>query len=234
MRQKLHSITRSLRLPSICTLCNQFHKGTLAVCSHCIDYIKPLGITCTYCAYPLSDGSYLVCGKCIKNPPYFDKALIAYSFEEPLRSLLHHFKYYNGLYLGSFLGFLMLKAFKDRTDPPQCLIPVPMHPEKLKQRGFNQAAVLTKIIARVLQLPYDLSSCQKISNTVPQASLNGEQRLKNLNNSFFCKPLNFDHVVLIDDLLTTGATVNELAHTLKKNGVKRVDVLCCARTIGKN
>jgi ComF family protein len=199
-----------------------------------MEFIKPLGPACQYCAHPLPEAHYLVCGQCIKNPPHFDKALIAYIFEEPLRSLLHHFKYHNGLYLSSFLSQLMLNALTDQTEKPQCLIPVPLHPKRLKHRGFNQAAILTKLLARQLKLPFDLTSCQKLINTAPQASLNSEQRQKNLRKAFHCNPLPYEHVTVIDDLLTTGCTANEIALTLKKAGVKRVDIWCCARTIAKD
>ena len=156
-----------------------------------------------------------------------------YQFEEPLRTLLHQFKYHNGLYLTKFLSQLILNAYHTNPTKPQCLIPVPMHPEKLKLRGFNQAAVLTKHVARALNLPYDLYHCQKQINTVPQASLNGEQRQKNLHKAFHVNPLPYEHVALIDDLLTTGSTANELAFTLKKAGIKTVDIWCCARAINK-
>jgi ComF family protein len=231
VRQKLLSITQSLCLPSICSLCRQFHKSNLAVCAPCIEFLKPLETTCQHCAYPLADDNYLVCGQCIKNPPHFSKAIIAYVFEEPLRSLMHQFKYNNGLYLGAFFSHLMLHAFKKQAIKPDCLIPVPMHPKRLKQRGFNQAAVLTQLLARILQLPYDLSSCKKILNTAPQANLNGEERKKNLHNAFYTAPLPYEHVVVVDDLMTTGNTANELARTLKKSGVKTVDIWCCARTV---
>ncbi|CEG57712.1 ComF family protein [Legionella fallonii] len=233
MRQKLLSIAQTLRLPSICTLCNQFHKSSLAVCSYCAKYIKPLGLACRSCAYPLPDEGYMLCGQCIKKPPAFNNALIHYIFEEPLRSLLHQFKYHNGLYLTSFLGQLMLHSIQKQPIAAQCLIPVPMHPQRLKQRGFNQAVVLAKFLSRKLNLPYDPVSCQKIINTQPQASLDSEQRKKNLRKAFRVHPLPYQHVVLIDDLLTTGSTANELARAIKKTGVKQVDVWCCARTISK-
>lgn len=233
MRQKLSSISQSLRLPSICVLCNQFHKSSYAVCSNCIEFIVPIGESCCYCAQPLYDTSYLVCGQCIKSPPHFDGAVIAYRFEEPLRSLLHQFKYHNGLYLTSFLGQLMLNAWHLKPRGSPCFIPVPMHPQRLKLRGFNQAAVLTRYLARTLKAPFDLSSCQKIINTAPQASLDGEARQKNLRHAFQAKPIAYSHVVLIDDLLTTGNTANALAYVLKKAGVERVDIWCCARTVIK-
>lgn len=206
----------------------------MAICSHCIELMPLLGPACSHCANPLPDTAYLVCGSCIKKKPYFDYTLINYSFAEPLRSLLHQFKYHNGLYLSTFLSHLILNSVKYHTPKPQCLIPVPMHSQRIKQRGFNQAAILTKIIAKKLQIPFNLYSCQKIINTVPQASLDGEQRQKNLYQAFKTTKIPYYHVAIIDDLLTTGCTANELAYTLKKSGVKQVDVWCCARTIRDN
>jgi len=234
VRQKLLSVTQSIRLPSICIICNQFHKSSLAVCSYCIELITPLGPACRHCAYPLPDESYLICGACIKKPPHFERTLINYKFAEPLRSLLHHFKYRNGLYLASFLCHLMLNALQNNDCRPQCIIPVPMHPKRIRQRGFNQAAVLAQFLAKRLDLPCDLHSCRKIKNTAPQASLDGEQRQKNLRHAFHTAPLRYQHIALVDDLLTTGCTANELALTLKKSGVQQVDIWCCARTVGKD
>lgn len=233
MRQKIWSLTQKLRLSSICALCNQFHDSKIAVCSHCIELMPLLGPSCHYCAYPLPDMHYLICGQCIKKKPYFDRTIVNYTFEEPLRSLLHHFKYRNELYLGTFLSCLILKSVQTHTNLPQCLIPIPMHPQRIKLRGFNQAAILARLLAKKLQLPYDLSSCQKILNTMPQASLDSKQRQKNLRHAFRTKKIPYQHVALIDDLLTTGYTANELALTLKKSGVKQVDVWCCARTVNK-
>lgn len=233
MFHKLAIIAQSLRLPSICLFCNQFHKSALAVCAECTTYIKPLGPACQQCAYPLPDDNYLICGKCIKKPPAFDKAIIAYRFEEPLRSLLHRFKYNNSLYLANFLSQLMLNAFQNAATTTQCLIPVPMHPLRLRSRGFNQAAVLTKLLARNLNLPYDLKSCQKVHNTLPQASLGSKERKTNLHKAFKVERIPYQHITLIDDLLTTGYTANEIALTLKKSGVEKVDIWCCARAVSK-
>ena len=104
-----------------------------------------------------------------------------------------------------------------------------MHPIRLRQRGFNQAAELAKQLAHTLNLPFDLFSCKKIINTAAQAGLNEQQRRKNLRDAFEAKPLPYQHITLVDDLLTTGSTANDLAKVLKKQGVTRVDVWCCAR-----
>jgi ComF family protein len=128
----------------------------------------------------------------------------------------------------------MLQAFQRKPSLSQCFIPVPMHSQRVKYRGFNHAAILAKRLALALNRTYDLTSCKKIVNTIPQAQLDGEQRQTNLRKAFYVDPLPFEHVTLIDDLLTTGSTANELALTLKKAGVKKVDIWCCARAIVKN
>ena len=229
MRHRMVSISQWFQLPSICALCNQYHRGRLAVCAECLELLTPIGPACYHCALPLPDDDFLVCGHCCKKKPYFHHVIAAYRFEEPLRTLLHEFKYHDGLYLSSFLATLILNAIPTDAAKTQCLIPVPMHPKRLRQRGFNHAAELAKQLGRALKLPYKLSQCKKIINTVPQVSLNERQRQQNLRNAFLAEPLPYQHVTLIDDLLTTGSTANELAKILKKQGVARVDVWCCAR-----
>ena len=106
-----------------------------------------------------------------------------------------------------------------------------MHYKRLRQRGFNQAAELAKQLGKTLKLPYDLYQCKKIRNTPPQASLDARQRQKNLHDAFLAAPIPYQHITLVDDLITTGNTVNELAKSLKMQGVDRVDVWCCAKAV---
>lgn len=233
MRHKLLSIAQSMRLPSICVLCNQFHANRTAVCSFCMGLLPRLGTCCHHCAHPLFTDDYPICGLCIKNPPFFDEAVVSYSFTEPLRSLLHQFKYYNKLYLGSFFSQLILNGWQQTQPHPQCLIPVPMHAQKIKARGFNQTIILTRLLARKLKIPANFTQCKKIINTAAQANLTREERQKNVRGVFQVKPVPYEHVALVDDLLTTGSTANELARSLKNAGVKRVDIWCCARTINQ-
>ncbi len=231
MHQTLVSITQRLSLPAICALCKQYYRGAEAVCHECIALFQRIESACCYCAYPLPDNDFPVCGHCSKEKPVFDQALIAYRYEEPLRGLIHQFKYHQNLYLASLFTRLIQDAVNTNQTLPQCLIPVPLHPKRMKERGFNQAAVLTRQLARRLHIPYKINACQKIKNTSPQVSLDYKQRKANLKHAFRAKPLKMRHVALIDDLLTTGSTANELAKTLKLAGVERVDVWCCARAV---
>lgn len=212
----------------ICILCQQYHQHQDAVCPFCCALLVPLGFHCQYCALPLSTGESAVCGECCLARPNVDRVITAYHYAEPLRSLLHSFKYSQGLYLTSFLINLMLQApFElSQTD---CLIPVPMHPKRLRQRGYNQAAVLAKQLSHQLNVPYVVTGCKKVLNTLPQAGLDSRQRRMNLKGAFVSKQLDYQRVTLIDDLYTTGSTAHEIAKTLKKQGVEKVDIWCCAR-----
>lgn len=231
MLQIFASITQRLRFPTVCLLCKQYQRDAQFICKECLCLFKSIKYGCKYCACPLPDAHFPVCGACSTKQPDFDRAIIAYPYEEPLRTLIHQFKYQEKLYLVSFLSQLMLPFLKECDEIPQCLIPVPMHPQRLKQRGFNQAAVLTKSLAKKMHIPYQLQGCQKIINTKPQASLDKKQRAKNLRQAFTVNTLPYQHIALVDDLLTTGNTANELARAFKKKGVLRVDVWCCARAV---
>lgn len=231
MRQKIASITQALRLPSVCVLCSQYHREPYAVCTHCTSLIKAIGPRCQHCAMPLPDESFPVCGICIKKRPKLDRVYTAYCFEEPLRTLIHEFKYSQGFYLRSMLVQLILDALTPDALNTECLIPVPLHKKRLQERGFNQAAILAKFLSKKTKRPYQLNLCEKMIHTKPQAGLEAKERQQNLTNAFQAQSTPFKHITLIDDLLTTGSTANELAHTFKAKGVIRVDLWCCARVI---
>ncbi len=228
---KLSIITQWLksRLSRCCVLCTQYHQRSDALCSACHEWLQPTAFSCDICATPLPPSQFLTCGSCIRKKPNFDYVIAPYPFEEPLRTLLHEFKYRQGLYLNSYLAKLIMQHLPPAALQTQCLIPVPIHRKKLIERGFNQAAELTKYLGKTLGIPYQLDACQKIIHTLPQAGLNATQRKRNLTQAFAAEALPFQHITLIDDLLTTGSTVNELAKIFKRQGVARVDVWCCAR-----
>lgn len=230
VRQKIASITQWWRIPSVCALCNHYHLDSQAVCKLCTRLFVRIDQGCAICRLPLIDNQFLQCGHCIKKKPAFDKVITSYSFEEPLRTLLHDFKYHSALYLRNFMTELMLDSLTENTISPGCLVPVPMHPTRLKERGFNHAALLAKSLAKRLKTPCNLDLCRKKVNSVAQAGLSSKMRHRNIKNTFHAKPNTYTHITLVDDLLTTGSTVNELAKTLKRSGVSRVDIWCLART----
>ena len=128
------------------------------------------------------------------------------------------------------LANLMVLRKPVLTTLPDCIMPVPLHRQRLRQRGFNQAVELARPLARELNLPLDLSSCFRVRATLPQTGMKAAQRRRNLRGVFqFSNDKNYRYVVLFDDVMTTGATLNEIAQLLKRNGVQRVEVWSLAR-----
>ncbi len=230
MRHNTASITQWLSLPAICSLCKQYFYGSSALCSPCIQMMPVLSFACTQCATPLPNPTHRLCGNCIVHPPKFDRVVTGFQFTEPLRSLVHQFKYHNALYLKKFLAQLMLTNLRENPFDIECLVPVPMHAARIRQRGFNPAVELSKILAKKCGVPLDLRLCSKTNNTENQANLRYQERVRNLKNCFTTKPNTYRHVTLVDDILTTGSTANELADGLKASGVTQVSVWCLART----
>jgi len=234
MFQSLASITRHFRLPHACAVCESPHRGPFTVCTHCEPLLKKNTYPCEICGLPLANETYPYCGECIQEKPAFDSTFAPLLYEEPLRTLIHQFKYHTGLYLKTYLAHLMNQALPSHFQNANCLIPVPLHPIRLKERGYNHTHELAKTLSHLTKIKLNAHICTKKRNTLPQAHLDHKTRQKNLHNAFAIRPHAYQHIILIDDVLTTGSTANELAHLFKKSGVKRVDVWCCARAAPKN
>ena len=128
---------------------------------------------------------------------------------------------------------LLARAYKKHIDKEgiaDCLLPVPLHKRRLRKRGFNQSSELVRTLAIGLRIPVVLEGVDRVRQTESQTGLDARQRVRNIRGAFSLVPgFNYEHVLIIDDVVTTGSTVNELARLLKKNGVKRVGVLSLAR-----
>jgi ComF family protein len=190
----------------------------------------PLGPACKQCATPLPDAHITRCGHCIKHPPPLDAVFAPYQFEAPLRTLLHDFKYREKLHLSLFFTKHMQYTPPEFNPSNTCLIPIPLHKKRMRTRGFNQAAVLATDLAQQLNLPCLIQHIQKTKNMPPQAALAAKERKQNIRDTFSIKPITYAHVILIDDLITTGSTANELAHQLKSQGTEQVSLWCVAKT----
>lgn len=229
MRQKINSISHWFRLPVVCIFCGSYFKGNESICIDCCALLTPIQFSCQLCCLPLVDDKFLLCGHCIRQKPAFDAVYCHYHYDAFLRYILHEYKYNNALYLRTFIVKRMLDALPVNFSS-QCLVPVPIHTSKLKQRGFNQAVLLAKLLGNYLNIPVNISLCRKIKPTPSQVTLNRKQRRNNVKNTFLATCAPYEHITLVDDLLTTGATTNELAKIIKQQGVKKVDVWCLART----
>lgn len=213
-------------MPNECFVCGQ-GAGFALVCGACRTSLPALAAACPVCAIP--SGEDLVCGSCQRVEPAFDATAAALPYVFPVDRLVRALKYGRRLALARFLsGLLEPLAPLAGAD---VVVPMPLHPARLRERGFNQAAEIARPLARAWGLPFETASVERVRDTAPQASLPWLERRRNLRGAFRCHG-SFEGrtVVVIDDVMTTGATLDELARTLKSHGAARVENRVVART----
>ena len=221
----LSQLTQQL-LPQSCFLCGD--TSIQPICASCLADLPHQVIRCSCCAKPWS--TIAICDECQSQPPPYTRTQTIFSYTYPVSQLIIAVKFQQNLVILKFLGELMGQRLI--TQPrPQVLIPVPLHLARLRQRGYNQSLELAKGIAKQTGIPIAVQVCQRIRNTLPQTTLSGKQRQTNVKGAFEIIKIASDwqHVALIDDVMTTGSTVAELARIFRKAGVRRVDIWCCAR-----
>lgn len=203
------------------------------LCQPCHDALKKTENQC-YCCAKQFEHEHLImqlCGDCLNKPPAFDRTYAPYLHQGAIRYLINQCKF-NGAYKHTrLLGLLLANYLHEQLDTlPELIIPVPLHPKRYRQRGYNQTLEIGKVIARKLSIPLDNSCCMHIKNTPHQISLSAKQRHKNIKNAFqLVTTPEAKHIAILDDVITTGATANELAKTLRNAGVSQVDIWVCAR-----
>jgi len=219
-----------------CLLCDETADGIPPVCTACEIELPWLGDHCQTCALPLPVAG-LTCGHCLKQPPAFEQVIAPWTYSFPVDSLItrfkHNAKWPFGRLLAELLAQYLQHRFEDDLLRPHALIPVPLANRRLRQRGFNQAAMLAHWLSTSLDIPCDERLLLRTQDTDAQQALNAEARRNNLRNAFALAPgavVNGRHLALIDDVLTTGATAQALARLLIEAGAARVDVYCLART----
>jgi ComF family protein len=207
-----------------CLLCGG-EGGPELLCAACIAELPALPRSCPRCALPSPAGA--VCGSCLTHPPHFDATLALWRYEFPCDGLVQALKYRARLALAGFFA----RSLASRTMPEvDLIVPMPLHPRRLAERGFNQALE----IARHLGRPIAPRGVLRVKHTPPQTELPYEERANNVRGAFLCKlDLTGARVAVLDDVMTTGATLNELARVLKRAGAARVENLVIARTVSR-
>ncbi len=219
-------------LPPSCILCGNQGMERMDLCQPCYNGLLTQGSHCYCCAKRFASDSadQQLCGDCQKNPPAFDKTYVPFVHQGAIRYLINHCKFEGAYKNTRLLGSLLADYLANNAELPELIIPVPLHPKRYRQRGFNQTLEMAKIIAQRLSIPIDNNCCLHVKNTPHQISLSGKQRHKNIKNSFqMASTPKAKHIAILDDVLTTGATANELARVIKATGVSHVDVWVCAR-----
>ncbi|SDT57565.1 ComF family protein [Pseudomonas granadensis] len=219
-----------------CLLCDEPAEAEMPICVACETELPWLGSHCQRCALPLiADG--LTCGACLLEPPAFAQVAAPWLYGFPVDSLItrfkHNAKWPFGHLLADVLGQYLQHRFDEDLARPDALVPVPLARKRLRQRGFNQAAMLARWLSESMNLPCEEQILRRVKETDAQQDLDANARKHNLRNAFDLVPnaaVNGRHFALIDDVLTTGATVQALARLLMSAGAARVDVYCLART----
>ena len=186
------------------------------------------GACCPVCSLPTLDG--LMCGRCVKKPPAFDDSVAVFDYGFPVDVLIQQFKYSQQLALGPWLAERLSVRLSGMTSPEAALA-MPLSRARLRERGFNQSLEIAKPLCRTLGLALLPHACERIRDTESQTTLPWKERAKNVRGAFACREnLAGKHIAIIDDVMTSGASVNELAKTLKKSGAARVSAWVIART----
>ena len=214
-------------LPRACLLCGDHAQA--ALCDACAADLPRLGgPLCPVCATPLTAPAP-ACGACLKSPPAFDatRAPLRYGF--PVDRLIHSLKYERRLASADFFAQCMLA----NPHPEGALImPVPLSRQRLRERGFNQALEIARPLARALALPLDAASLTRPRETLPQSRLPWRDSKGNVRHAFSCnRDLTGFAVIVVDDVMTTGATLDAVARTLKDHGAGRVTNWVAARAV---
>jgi ComF family protein len=216
-------------LPFRCLLCGAAGDDGLDLCRDCAAELPRNRACCARCALPLPE-SVALCGQCQRRPPPWDAAWVPFRYAWPLDRVESRFKFSGDLAAGRVLSSLWLRESHPAT-LPDWIVPVPLHVGRLRERGYNQAVELGAPLARGLGLTLCPAVLSRLQATSAQTELGAAARRRNVRRAFVARESTAwpAHVVLLDDVMTTGATLMACARTLKRAGVQRVDVWALAR-----
>jgi ComF family protein len=225
----LQNIQRRV-FPPCCLLCRGAAEND-DLCRDCFEDLPRNADACDFCAAPAAAGR---CGRCLSQPAAWARAWVPFAYRFPVDRLIGCFKYSGDQIAGRVLAGAVAAEASHRleagTIPPECLVPVPLHPSRARERGFDQAVAVAGTIGHRLDLPVRADLIERTRPTRTQASLGAQERSRNLRGAFAPtgRPVS-GHVALVDDVLTSGATAAAAAHALYRAGASRVDVWCIAR-----
>lgn len=218
--------------PQSCLLCAK--EGKSSICEDCLPSLPYNSDPCPRCGIPLkSEGDDFVCGSCLSNPPSFDKTIAPLLYRPPIDQLLNQLKHQRKLENAKLLSQLFLNSLATRSVRVDALVPIPMHAKRYRQRGFNQSLEIARHISHRLKIPIALNLLEAAKHHSHQQGASKKDRRHNIKGAFQakdCTDKKISRIALIDDVITTGATADEAAKTLKQAGIEYVEVWAIART----
>ena len=205
------------------------------ICEQCFISLPHNSFCCPTCALPLppvpqSDSIPLQCGTCLATKSPLARACVPFIYESPSDYIVHQLKYHGSLKFGRAMGELLANSLEGAASP-DLLIPVPQHPHRLRQRGFNHAMLIADTTGRRLGIPVDSEIAYKRDDRPSQSGLNAKARKLNMRDAFVINTeIKVEHIAVVDDVMTTGATSSALAKALRRAGCKQVSLWAFART----
>jgi ComF family protein len=238
---KIISLALDFLFPPVCLLCGSedlYQTGYL-ICKDCLNSISFISHpVCVRCGKPFLTETTRdhVCGNCLTQGPSFNLVRALGRYEGALETIIHNLKYKQKFSMAHLLRFLLDHIHNHDIifSSYDVLIPVPLHMTRLRQRGFNQTVILGNILKKKYHLPLHTDILQRTAHTLPQVTLPVQARKVNMRNAFNVKKPQYVEgktILLLDDVYTTGATMNECARTLKKSGASQVDGFVIARAV---
>jgi ComF family protein len=216
-----------------CLLCAAPVSAHQDFCPACELALPWLAAVCARCGAPTRAATAdTECGACQKRPPAFHATRALFHYAAPVDGLIHGLKYHGRLEQARVLGMLFADRLTRTPDDsvPDLILPVPLHPSRLRRRGYNQSLELARPIARRLNVPLDILGVRRIRATPPQTDLPKQARRANVRNAFRAtREYRNLHIAIVDDVMTSGHTADALARCLMKAGAKKVSVWVVAR-----
>lgn len=218
-------------LPASCLLCGVRSGRVRDLCAACERDLPIHGHACRRCAMPLP-ASGNTCGRCLRLPPPHDALRSAFTYRYPLDALIQQFKFHGNHPAGRVLGDLFAEHLAPPSPLPDCLLPVPLHVKRLRERGFNQSLLLAQALSMRLRVPLAADLVIRQRETAVQSGMNARARRRNVRDAFALADGRLPtHVAIVDDVVTTGSTTAEIAALLRRAGVERIEVWTLARAV---
>ena len=238
---KLFSSALDYLFPSYCLICGSqdVYQAGYLICKECIDSISFITHPfCSCCGKPFftENSRDHLCSDCLSHKSHFNFVRALGTYEGILEKIIHQLKYKHKFAVGNIFNLLLDACQFNEIDfsAYDFFIPVPLHQRRLRQRGFNQAVIIGKVLQKKYKVPLKLMVLERTVYTLPQVGLRGKERKNNVRNAFRVKDLKVvqnKSILLLDDVFTTGATINECARVLKAAGASRVDGFVVARAV---
>ncbi len=219
----------SLLDPHLCPGCQQTLLDQQTFCESCQQRLRPVEHPCRLCGLENQTNDD-ACAVCLYDPPRWQRMIAPLQYQGLTRELMMQFKFSQSLHFANSLLQTIIHHFPGQPAKPEVLLPVPLHHNRLIERGYNQAFEIGRLMSLIIDIPVDTQTLVRVRDTEAQVGLTAHGREKNILKAFACNnQKNYRHVAVIDDIVTTGSTANEVTKTLHRAGVETVEIWSLAR-----